>query len=228
MANFNTHITAGAIASGLGATVALASGLSPTAELPTLLIAGTIGSTMPDMDLDSGEPLHFLFGVLGFGLSFGVALNLGGLPLWELVSIWFAIFIGVSFGLCHVFTHYTAHRGIWHSVLASALFAVLTTVTLSRVFGKAPTAAWMGGMFVMGGYILHLAIDEVYAINWRVWPWRAKKSLWTALKLYDYHHPRNSMTMAAVVLALLFLAPSPMPLVNAVHTAETHQHWAAK
>jgi|WetSurMetagenome_2_1015567.scaffolds.fasta_scaffold00693_8 membrane-bound metal-dependent hydrolase YbcI (DUF457 family) len=226
MADFNTHITAGAIVSGLGATLALTSGLVPATELLTLVSAGVIGSILPDIDLDKGKPLHGLFGALGLTLAFGVVMNLGGLPLWALAGVWLTVFLGTSFWLCHVFMHYTAHRGIWHSILAAAFFAAVTIVTLSAVFGKAPAIAWLGGLFMFGGYIVHLILDEVYAVDWK--NWRAKNSLWTAIKPYDHHHPVNSGIMAAAVLGLLLMAPSPQPLVKAVYAAETHQHWAAK
>jgi hypothetical protein len=226
MANFNTHITCGAIASGIGATVVLTSGLAPAPELLTLAGAGVIGSILPDIDQDRGTPLHFLFGALGLGLAFGAVMNLGWLPRWELALIWCAVFAGVSFGLIHVFTRYTAHRGIWHSVLAALLFAAVTVAVLSAVFGKSPTIAWLGGAFMAGGYLVHLVLDEIYAVD--LHGRRVKKSFGTALKAWDYHRPVNSGIMAAVVLALLFLAPSPKPLVKAVYAAENHQHWAEK
>jgi membrane-bound metal-dependent hydrolase YbcI (DUF457 family) len=225
VANFNTHITVGTVAAGLGATVALAYGVAPATELPTLVAAGAIGSIMPDVNRDGGNPLHFLFGALGLACAFGVVLHLPPLPWWELALIWGSVFVAVSLGACHLFTHYTAHRGIWHSVLAAAFFAAVTVATLSAVFGKAPAVAWLGGLFMMGGYIVHLVLDEVYAVDWRTWPWRAKKSLWTALKLYDRHHPRNSAIMAVAVLGLLLsLAPSPKAFVDAAKAASLQSH----
>jgi membrane-bound metal-dependent hydrolase YbcI (DUF457 family) len=226
MANFNTHIAAGAVASGLGATAAVITGISPASELATLVAAGVIGSILPDIDQDKGTPLHFLFGVLGLGLAFSAVLNLGWLPWWELAAIWCAVFIGVSFGLIHVFTRYTAHRGIWHSVLAALLFAAVTTAVLSAVFGKAPAVSWLAGAFMAGGYLVHLTLDEIYAVD--LHNRRVKRSFGTALKLWDYRSPVNSGIMAAAVLGLLFLAPSPKPLVSAVHASQPNQHWAAK
>lgn len=221
MANFNTHIAAGAIASGLGATVALTSGLAPATELLPLVVAGVLGSIGPDIDRDGGNPLRGLFGALGLGVAFGVVMNLEWLPLWELAAIWCAIFGVVSVGLCHLFTHYTVHRGIWHSILAATFFGAVTIVTLGAVFGKGADIAWLGGLFMMGGYIVHLALDEVWAFNWRTWT--AKKSLWTAIKPYDHHHPVNSAIMAAAVLALLLtMAPSPKAFVDAAKAASTH------
>ena len=226
MANFNTHIAVGAVASGLAATTAVITGISPMTELATLVFAGVIGSILPDIDQDKGTPLHFLFGVLGIGAAFGVALNLGWLPWWGLALIWCATFAGVSVGLIHVFTRYTAHRGIWHSVLAALLFAAVTAAVLSAVFGKAPAVSWLAGAFMAGGYLVHLILDEFYAVD--LHNRRIKKSFGTALKLWDYHHPVNSAIMAAAVLGLLFAAPSPMPLVSAVHASQPNQHWAAK
>jgi hypothetical protein len=225
MANFNTHITFGAVASGLGATIALTSGLAPAPELLTLAGAGVIGSILPDIDQDRGTPLHFLFGALGLGMAFGTVMNLGWLPLWELVLVWCGVFAGVSFGLCHIFTHYTAHRGIWHSILAAMFFGAVTITTLSAVFGKTPANAWLGGLFMMGGYIVHLALDEAYAVDWRTW--QAKKSLWTAIKPWDHHHPVNSGIMFAAVLALLLMAPSPRAFFDAAKSAALHSSHGA-
>jgi LexA-binding, inner membrane-associated putative hydrolase len=207
MANFNTHIAAGAVASGLGATAAVITGISPASELATLVAAGVIGSILPDIDQDKGTPLHFLFGVLGLGLAFSAVLNLGWLPWWELAAIWCAVFI-------------------WHSVLAALLFAAVTTAVLSAVFGKAPAVSWLAGAFMAGGYLVHLTLDEIYAVD--LHNRRVKRSFGTALKLWDYRSPVNSGIMAAAVLGLLFLAPSPKPLVSAVHASQPNQHWAAK
>ena len=220
MANSNTHITCGAIASGLGATVALTSGMAPATEFLTLAGVGVIGSISPDIDLDHSNQVHWLFGVLGMACAFGVVLHIDGLLWWQLVLIWGAIFGGVSVGARHVFTHYTSHRGIWHSILAALFFGAVTITTLSAVFGKAPAIAWLGGLFMMGGYLVHLILDEIYAVDWKTW--HAKKSLWTAIKPYDHHHPVNSGIMAAAVLALLFLAPSPRTFFDAVKSAALH------
>ena len=223
MANFNTHITVGAVASGVGATATLATGIAEPNELLALASAGVIGSILPDIDQDKGAPLHFLFGVLGLSLAFAVVLNIHGLPLLALLAIWMAVFGGVSFVLLHVFTRYTAHRGIWHSGLAALLFAAVTVATLNRVFGASPSAAWLGGAFMALGYLVHLTLDEIFSID--IHGRRLKKSWGTALKLYDYRHPVNSGIMAGFVLALLFAAPSPRSLVQAVHAADAHQHW---
>jgi hypothetical protein len=222
MADFNTHITAGAIVSGLGATLALTYGLVPATELLTLTGAGVIGSTLPDIDLDKGKTLHGLFGALGLTLAFGVVLQLDGLPLWALAGVWLTVFTGTSFWLCHVFMHYTAHRGIWHSILAAAFFGAVTIVMLSAAFGKAPSTSWLGGAFMAGGYLVHLVLDEIYAVD--LHGRRVKKSFGTALKLWDYHHPANSGIMAGVVLALLLTAPSPKTSVDAAKAASFQAH----
>lgn len=226
MANFNTHIAVGTVTAGLGATVALASGVAPATELLTLVGAGVIGSIGPDVDRDNGDPLRGMFGALGIGAGFAVVMHLPWLPWWELVAIWLVVFGAVSVGVCHIFTHYTAHRGIWHSLLAALFFGAVAVVTLSAVFGKAPATAWLGGAFMTGGYVVHLILDEFCSIDFA--KWRIKQSFGTALKLWDYKSPLNSGIMAAAVLALLFAAPSPRPLVQAVHAADAHQYLATK
>ena len=54
MANFATHLAVGIIGSGALATLTLASGMVPPADIVTLAIAGSVGAILPDIDLGTG------------------------------------------------------------------------------------------------------------------------------------------------------------------------------
>jgi hypothetical protein len=220
MANFNTHIAVGVVASGLGATVALAAGLAPATELLTLTGAGVIGSILPDIDLDKSGPSRFLFGALGVILSFGVLIHFHYLQfsLVEMWLVWGAVYALVRLAVWHVFMNYTAHRGVWHSALAAVFFMLLSAAILATLFGKEPAIAWLGGFFVMSGYFVHLILDEIYAVDFE--GARLKKSFGTALKLFEYRSAVKTGLMAASVVGVFFLAPSPKPFVETVREAE--------
>jgi membrane-bound metal-dependent hydrolase YbcI (DUF457 family) len=228
MANFNTHIAVGAVSSGLGATVALAAGLAHPTELLTLTSAGIIGSMLPDIDLDKSGPSRFLFGALGVILAFGALLHFHfhQHSLVELWLVWIVVYLLVRYGLWHVFMHYSAHRGVWHSLLAGAFFMVLSAAILGSLFGKEPSFAWLGGAFVLFGYMVHLVLDEIYAVDFE--DAHIKKSFGTALKLFDYHSAIKTGLMAAALAAAFFIAPSPRPFVETVKSAELHAFFHEK
>lgn len=214
MANFNTHIAVGSMASGLAATVALAAGLAQPTELLTLTGAGVIGSLLPDIDLDKSGPSRFLFGALGVILAFGALLRVpfDQLSLIELWLGWLVIYGTVRYGAWHVFMNYTAHRGVWHSLLAGVFFMVLTAVLLASLAGEEPAIAWLGGVFVLFGYGVHLTLDEIYAVDFE--NAHLKKSFGTALKLFEYRSLASSALMAAAVAGAVFVAPAARPFAD--------------
>jgi membrane-bound metal-dependent hydrolase YbcI (DUF457 family) len=228
MANFNTHIAVGAVCSGLGATVALATGLAQPTELLTLTSAGVIGSILPDIDLDKSGPSRFLFGALGVILAFGTLFyfHFRQFSLVELWLVWTAVYLLVRYGLWHVFMNYSAHRGVWHSLLAGVFFMALSAAILSTLFGKEPAFAWLGGAFVLFGYMVHLVLDEIYAVDFE--NAHIKKSFGTALKLFEYHSLIKSGLMAAAVAAAIFVAPSFKPFMETVQSAELHAFFREK
>jgi membrane-bound metal-dependent hydrolase YbcI (DUF457 family) len=219
MANFNAHIAVGAIASGLGATVALAAGLAQPTELLTLTSAGIIGSVLPDIDLDKSGPSRFLFDALGVIMAFGALFHFHDyqFSLVELWLIWITVYLLMRYGLWHVFMNYSVHRGVWHSLLAGVFFWTLSAAIFATLFGKEPASAWLGGFFVFYGYVVHLVLDEIYAVDFE--DAHIKKSFGTALKLFDYRSAVKTGLMAASVAGAFYLAPSFRPFAETVKSA---------
>ncbi len=206
MANFNTHLAVAAVGSGLCATVALAGHAAPHNYLLTLTLAGTIGGILPDIDLDKAIPSRILFNALGaigaFIALFSLAKQYSIAELW---IVWLGVYLGVRYGGHRLFQDRTRHRGIFHSVLAGAFFMVLTAIIFDRVFGEPPALAWLTGLFVLIGFIIHLALDEIYSVD--IEGAAIKKSFGTALKLFDYHSWRASGLMGVAFAGLVVLAP---------------------
>jgi hypothetical protein len=97
-------------------------------------------------------------------------------------------------------------------------FMALSAAILGPLFGKEPAVAWLGGAFVLYGYLVHLTLDEIYAVDFE--NTHIKKSFGTALKLIDYHSAITSGLMAAGVIGAFFIAPSAKPFVATVKEAE--------
>ena len=206
MANFQTHLYAGVFVTG-GAVVGLHGlGLVPPGAALPLLALGVVGSLLPDLDADASAPVRGFFGLLGVAFAFAWTLPLvGERGLLELVALWGGLFLVVRFLLYEVFTRFTVHRGLWHSLLAG-VFVSLVTVDLAHwLFGQPPAHAWVAGIMVGIGYLAHLVLDEVSSVD--LVNTRVGRSFGTALKPLSLNNLRGSLAMAGGIAALLWIAP---------------------
>jgi hypothetical protein len=206
MANFNTHLAVAAVGSGLCATVALAGHAAPPNYLLTLTLAGTIGGILPDIDLDKAIPSRILFSALGAISGFIALFSLHNqYSISELWIVWIAAYAFMRYGVYWVFQNRTHHRGIFHSLLTGFFFMVVTAVIFDRVFHEPAPIAWLTGFFVLIGFLIHLVLDEIYAVD--IEGAHIKKSFGTALKVFDYHSWRTSALMAVAVVAVAWFTP---------------------
>jgi hypothetical protein len=206
MADFATHMGWGAVGAGLAASATYAADIVPSSELLTLTTAGVIGSVLPDIDLEKAIPSRSLFTGLGLALAFVVLFNFRATySIIELWLIWLAVFVSIRFGAYHIFHRTAIHRGIFHSLLAALFFMALTAVIIAYSLGRDPVVAWMGGLFVFFGYVIHLVLDEIYSVD--VTGVRLKRSFGSALKLFDRHSVSASLLMAGALVATLLITP---------------------
>lgn len=215
MANFTTHIAAGTIVAGGLATLTLAADVIAPENLIAVTMAGVLGSVLPDIDLKESRPSRALFSGLAIFFSFAVLFSFATkFSIAELWVIWLGTLILVRYGLHNAFHHLSVHRGIWHSILAAAFSAVVTSIIFAYVLGKPEGVAWLAGGFLFVGFLVHLTLDEIYSVD--VMDRRLKSSFGTALKLFDSRHRYASASMAAALALALFLAPSPTAFVEGI------------
>ena len=215
MANFNTHLAVASVGSGLCATVALAGHAAPNNYLLTLTLAGTIGGILPDIDLERAVPARMLFSVLGIVAAFIALFTLQEQhSIAELWLVWLGAYFITRFGVYKAFERRTHHRGIFHSILAGVFFMILTADIFSRVLGQPPAQAWLTGLFLFIGFLIHLALDEIYSVD--VEGRTIKKSFGTALKLFDTHSLGASAVMAVALVAVLLASPPTKDFVEMV------------
>ncbi|MDX2265048.1 MAG: metal-dependent hydrolase [Hyphomicrobiales bacterium] len=207
MANFNTHLAVGAVASGLGATTTMAAGVVPQNQLLTLTLAGVIGSILPDIDLEKATPSRMLFSGLGVVFAFIVLFQFKKqYSIAELWSVWIGVYVVVGYGLFYIFHRRTKHRGVFHSLIAAAFFAAFTAVIFDQAFNEDELVAWFAALFVFGGYLVHLTLDEIYSVDFEGNV--VKRSFGSALKLIDAKSMRATMAMTAAFLIAAIAAPS--------------------
>lgn len=207
MANFTTHIAIGTMAAGLASTMVIASNIVPGDQILTLTAAGALGSVLPDVDLKDSRPSQAMFSLLAVFMAFAVLFNVGWrYSIAEMWVLWIGTYLVARYVGGWIFHRLSYHRGIYHSFLAGAFFAFLTTAVYRHVLGTNETVAWLGGAFMFLGYLVHLTLDEIYSVD--VMDVRVKSSFGTALKLFDMKHPGHSAAMGiAAVLAFLVTPP---------------------
>ena len=222
MADFATHLGWGAVGAGLAASATYAADIVPSTELLTLTMAGVIGSVLPDIDLEKTVPSRSLFTGLGLVIAFIVLFNFkASYSILELWIIWLGVFCAIRYGVYNIFHRRTNHRGIFHSILAGLFFMVFTAVLLTHGIGREPLVAWMAGFFVFFGYLIHLTLDEIYAVD--ITGAHIKRSFGTAMKLFDGRSLRASSAMAAALFITLAMAPSPADFLHVMRPREVSQ-----
>jgi hypothetical protein len=222
MANFTTHIAVGIVASGVMSTLVVAGGLVTQTEVLTLVGAGAIGAVLPDIDLQKSRASQAIFSGLGVFLAFAVLLQIGlQYSLAEMWLLWAGAYLLVRYGGHNLFHAIAQHRGIFHSVLAGIFFGFVTTIIFSKLFGTSDIVAWLAGLFMLFGYLVHLVLDEMYSVD--VYNERIKSSFGSALKLFDGKAPAASAAMLAAAIGLYFLTPPAEPIVSLVGSGDT---WA--
>lgn len=206
MANFTTHVAVAAASSGAASTTALKAGLIAVPEALILTLLGIIGGVLPDIDLKYSHPSKIIFSFLG--LLGGLLTVFSVTGQWSVVELWVlggVVFFCVRYPLWYMFHRLTTHRGAIHSVVAG-VFAGCASVVLSyHVLGHAAHLAWLVGIFVFWGFMIHLVLDEVYSVDFM--NQRVKRSFGSALKLIDMDKRLNSAFIVFFALILSFCLP---------------------
>jgi hypothetical protein len=215
MANFSTHLAVASVGGGLCATVALAGQAAPPNYMVALTLACAIGGILPDIDLEKAMPSRMLFTALAIVVAFASVFSLSRkFSILELWAIWLGVFALVRFAVFYAFHKRTRHRGVFHSLLAGAFFMALTAVVFDHVFGEPSALAWMTGLFVLIGFVIHLVLDEIYSVD--IEGAAIKKSFGTALKIFDHHSLRASALMAVALAGVYFATPPTQEFVEIV------------
>ncbi len=210
MAGFKTHITTSTVLGvGYGAG-GFALGMPLDACMLSAGLCGVAGM-LPDLDSGSGIPLResmaFAAAVVPMlmisrfehlGMSYESIALAGGL-----------IYLAIRFGLGEILRRYTVHRGMFHSLPAVAIVALLGYLVCGSV--ESQLRYYKAGALALG-YMSHLMLDEIYSIEVRRGRFRLKKSFGTATKLWGKNIWSNLSTYAklAVLCAIAFGDPIVM------------------
>jgi membrane-bound metal-dependent hydrolase YbcI (DUF457 family) len=184
MASYRGHLTFSTmLGAAYGGIAAWKLGVpGPMAGVGGLLTA--VGGLLPDLDSDSGVPVRELFGLAGAFLPLFLLREaaVAGLSPEQMLLTFAGLYFGIRYGLAEIFRHLTVHRGMFHSVPAMMIVGLLVFVgyrhpePLQRVFLA------VGAML---GFLSHLVLDEICAVNMRGVVPRLNAFAGSALKLHS-------------------------------------------
>ena len=215
MADFKTHLSVAGTLSGAAAIGAVYGGLAEPTEALLLFSMGTIGGILPDIDSDHSIPVNLLFSCLAtLGAFFSVFSRISTYSLVEAILLWAAVFFFVRYPVFELFKRFTVHRGVFHSLTAAVFFCFLCAIVLYDVFALPSVLAWLSGLFILFGYMVHLLLDELYSVD--MMGIRLKKSFGTALKPISFGNPKASLALIAATLVLYMFVPEFASFVQEV------------
>jgi membrane-bound metal-dependent hydrolase YbcI (DUF457 family) len=199
MADYKTHIT---VSTGLGIAYGCWGHYQEQLPLETCAVAAALCSAagmLPDLDSDSSVPHREMISLISLltpmlMLSRMVTI---GLSAEQMIFAAGFTYLFVRFVIGTLFRRYTVHRGMWHSIPA-AMIAGLATFLLCQCFEFQVRLfkAWA----VVLGFLSHLVLDEIYAVNWA--GKRIKSSFGTAVKLFGPSRLANATTYGKLILLL--------------------------
>lgn len=183
MAAFKQHVTFSSLL-GIGYAAALAgAGIEWVHGILAGALCGIAGM-LPDLDSPSGRPVRELFGITAIAVPLLLVYRLrrSGLEPEQLVLLAAALYLFIRFGLSWVFKHLTVHRGMFHSIPAMLIAgeAVYLAHDCPEPYGRVTLA---GG--IMLGFLSHLVLDEIYAVDMNGATLRFNKAAGSALKFFS-------------------------------------------
>lgn len=201
MADFKTHIT---VSTGFGIAFGCWGYFQCGLSFENCAVAAGLCSAagmLPDLDSGSSVPhreMISLISLLAPMLMLSRFATYGMTPDQVIFAAGF-IYLFIRFVVGSAFRKYTVHRGMWHSIPA-AMIAGLATFLLchSFEFNVRLLKAWA----VVIGFVSHLILDEIYAVNWAGKRIKLKSSFGTAVKLFSTSRMANLSTYGKLVILI--------------------------
>lgn len=211
MAMFGTHLGAAVV----GGTVLANAGYSVQvwgrADVMPVIALVIIGGLLPDIDAKQSHSVKLVFAVLGLLAMVAASVSLrDSLALLPSLLISVSAYLVVRHGAFHVFNALSIHRGNAHSLIAVLFAGCMTTALAYQLMGSS-VVAWVYGLALMVGVLIHLVLDELYSVD--IAGVRLKRSFGTALKFIDQNNPLPGLAM---LLASLMMLPVMPPLGDLV------------
>jgi membrane-bound metal-dependent hydrolase YbcI (DUF457 family) len=208
MANFHTHVASSML---VGAAYGAMGHMSYGMPLPTAALAGglvTVGGILPDMDSDNGVVLRETLGLLAAVTPPLMLDRLAefALPQETIVLVMVGTYLAMRFGLGSILRRTTIHRGMWHSIPAAVLAGC--SIYYLCACPRMEQRLFQTGA-IMLGYLWHLVLDEIYAVETGLGLMRVKRSFGTALKMWGANPISNLFVYSLLLAAFWGISQDP-------------------
>lgn len=205
MADFKTHITTSSVLGGFyGAAGYFLLGV-PIAHCITAGALCSVAGMLPDLDSKSGIPQREMlcFGSVLVPMLMLPRFEALGLDKEQMVFVAGVLYVLIRFGVGGIFSKYAKHRGMWHSIPAAMIAGLVTfMICLSADFEIRLFKAWA----TVIGFMSHLFLDEIYAVNWEGQLPKKKKSFGTAVKFFGNNQLANVFTYGKLALLIALVS----------------------
>ena len=204
MADFKTHITGSTL---VGIAYGYWGVTQQDMPIESGILAGglcAVSGMLPDLDSDSGIPLRetSMFGSAVVPILMLDRFRDMGLSHESMVLATMLIYIAIRFIIVEFFKRFTVHRGMWHSVPAAAAAGLAAYLVMPC---PEESLRLFKSFAIVVGFLVHLILDEIWAIEFGFLRFRAKKSFGSALKLFGNNQLANMVVYAQVAI-LAYLA----------------------
>ncbi|MBA3315239.1 MAG: metal-dependent hydrolase [Planctomycetaceae bacterium] len=191
MASYREHLTFSALCGiGYGAAAGVLGPFTP----PQAAIAGCLtglSGMLPDLDSETGKPVRELSGVVA-AVAPLVAIRhlvdvIGSVDGMILAAG--LIYVTVRYGGAWLLGKLCVHRGMFHSIPALGIASCLGF--LGYKSDDIGVRILMGGGIALG-YLSHLVLDEIYAVQWNGVRVRLNKAAGSATKCFGRSFAANA------------------------------------
>jgi hypothetical protein len=143
-----------------------------------------LGGLLPDLDSDSGVPVRELFGLAGAVVPLLLLRTLAtsGLSAEETLLAAGGSYAVIRYGLSRIFKHVTVHRGMFHSIPAMLIAGLAVFLGYRHPVFELRAYLAVG---VMVGFLSHLVLDEVCAVDFRGLTPKLNQFAGSAVKLFS-------------------------------------------
>lgn len=204
MANFQGHITT---STALGVAVGAFGAWYFHYDWGMICLAGgltAVGGMLPDLDSDSGIPVREMFGLAGLLVPLLLIHQLRRFQLTpeQTLVVLLAAYMVVRFGVSALFKRITVHRGMYHSVPAM-IIAGLAVYLMHRpdqtIAGDELQKRLFLAVGVMLGFLSHLVLDEICAVDLNGVVPKLNQFAGSALKLWSDSWLANGFTYVLLI-----------------------------
>ena len=215
MANFKTHYNVGSISGILSSASFVSLSILSPIEGVLCLLLWIIGSISPDIDSPNSKPIKAFFYIISIILSVSFFFfSMYRFYILESLIVSIVIFLLLNNILPKVFSKFSTHRGIIHSVPFAFLLGFFISIVLFNFFHLADYLAILAGLFFAFGFIVHLILDELYSID--LSGAKLKKSFGSAFKFYDAKQPFLSLFLYVLLLLEIVILPPIDSMISKV------------